>query len=56
MDDQFERFPNRPLPPSPALDRFGAALSGDCEACGMLLGGTAEVRIAPAISPARTSL
>ena len=41
-EDQYERNPRRPPPPPPTRDRHGVALSGDCEACGLFFGGTAE--------------
>jgi len=44
---QFVRFPLRPPPPPRMLDRYGEALSGDCEACDFALRGSAEAVVEP---------
>ena len=44
---QYVRFPLRPPPPPRMLDRYGEALSGDCEACDFALRGSAEAVVEP---------
>ena len=38
----FVRHVTEAAPPPPAADRYGSSLTGDCEACGLRLRGTAE--------------
>ena len=48
---QFSRFPWRPPPPPRRRDRHGVELRGDCEACDMLLRGSAEQVVEPDADP-----
>ena len=48
---QFSRFPWRPPPPPPRRDRHGVELRGDCEACDMVLRGSAEQVVEPDADP-----